>query len=75
MSFEIKRATLQKPDTFLRYRVSGDGTPLKSAKLKPKEQLLIFQRGDQRAALSKRQMIYHHVAQGELAAEPYVITF
>ncbi|MBC8405300.1 MAG: hypothetical protein H8E15_08750 [Planctomycetes bacterium] len=37
--------------------------------------ILIFERGRQRRGLLARQMSYHHVAQGDLAGEPYVVTF
>jgi len=49
--------------------------PLISAKLRPDEDLLIFKRGSKRYALILRQMAYHHVAQGTLAGEPYLVSF
>jgi len=75
MTFDVERASLSSPDQFRRFRVSGDGEPLRTAGLKPQTQLLVFERGGQRRAILRDQMIYHHVAQGELAGEPYVVTF
>ncbi len=50
-------------------------TRLAEAGLGEKEELIVFERGGQRRALILREMAYHHVAQGELAGEPYLITF
>ena len=44
-------------------------------KLRDDEELLLFERGGQTRALLLREMAYHHVAQGELAGEPYLVTF
>jgi len=74
-TFDAKRASLKSPDFFRRFRVSGEGTPLLAARLKPHAQLLVFERGGERRALVREQMIYHHVAQGKLAGEPYLVTF
>ena len=60
---------------FKPFRPTGDGGPLISAGLADEEELLVFGRGDQYRALILRQMVYHHVAQGELAGEPYLVTF
>ena len=60
---------------FQPFRPTDDGGPLASAELADDEELLVFGRGDQYRALIMRQMVYHHVAQGELAGEPYLVTF
>ena len=73
--FDAGRAILQKPDWFQRHRVAGSGVPLREARLSPNVELLIFQRAQQRRALLRTQMTYHHVAQGELSSLHYVITF
>ena len=49
--------------------------PLSSADLRPDEDLLVFERGGSRYALILRQMTYHHVAQGALDGEPYLVSF
>ena len=48
---------------------------LKRAKLDPKTELMSFERNGVRRVLLVREMIYHHICQGELAGEPYLVTF
>ena len=75
MVFDSDRARLKGPDTFKRFNVTGDGVLLKAANLKLNDGLLVFERAGKRRALLQKQMVYHHVAQGELAGEPYLVTF
>jgi hypothetical protein len=75
MDFDASRAMLHEPDDFPRFRVPDRGSPLASAGLSRKEALIIVERGGARRALSLRQMAYHHLAQGELAGEPYAVSF
>jgi len=75
MPFDAARARLSHPDLFPRFRVQGDGVPLAEKGLSPETLLLVFERGGQSRALLVTQMTWHHVAQGELAGEPYVISF
>lgn len=49
--------------------------PLKSANLEPDVELISFERKGERRTLIATEMHYHHVAQGELAGEPYLVTF
>ena len=37
--------------------------------------VLLLRRGDTRLALLTRQMSYHHIAQGELGGEPWMVSF
>ncbi len=37
--------------------------------------LLVIERGSLHLALLTRQMTYHHIAQGELAGEPWMVSF
>ena len=37
--------------------------------------LLMLQRGDMTLALVTMQMSYHHIAQGEMAGEPWMVSF
>lgn len=37
--------------------------------------LLVFEAGGETLALVTAQMSYHHVAQGEMAGEPWMVTF
>ncbi len=54
---------------------SGEGQPLSEAKLGPDTELIVFQRNGERRGLVAREMAYHHVAQGKLAGEPYLVSF
>jgi len=38
-------------------------------------ELIAFERGGMHRAFLAREMAYHHVAQGELAGEPYLVSF
>lgn len=75
MDIDAGRAMLNEPDEFPRFRVPERGSPLASAGLDAKESLIIVERGGVRRALSLRQMAFHHLAQGELAGEPYAVSF
>ena len=48
---------------------------LADAGLEPTAELMAFERGGERRALLVPEMAYHHVAQGELAGEPYLVSF
>jgi hypothetical protein len=50
-------------------------TPLAAQKLKSRTELLVFERGGQRRAVLTSQAIYHHLIQGELAGEPYLVSY
>ena len=50
-------------------------TPLQSAQLANDIELLAFERGGERRVLLVEEMHYHHIAQGELAGEPYMVSF
>jgi hypothetical protein len=49
--------------------------PLVSTKLRPDEDILILERGGERYAFILTQMAYHHIAQGALAGQPYLVSF
>lgn len=73
--FDAERAWLRKPDLFPRFRVPDKGIPLAEGDLDSREMLLIAERGDHRRAFRVKEMAYHHVAQGELAGQPYLVAF
>jgi hypothetical protein len=75
MVFDAGRAILKDPDMFQRFRAPAEGTPLPEAGLAPEDQLIVFERGGERRALELHRMAYHHLAQGELAGKPYLISF
>jgi len=49
--------------------------PLVEADFQNDEELIVFERNGVYRALNLREMAYHHVAQGDLAGEPYLISF
>jgi hypothetical protein len=75
MEFDVSRARLKAPDMFARYRAPEKGVALSRAGLGADTELIVFERAGKKRALIKHQMAYHHVAQGELGSEPYVVTF
>lgn len=60
---------------FQRFRVPGEAEPLQSARLSADTELIVFARGDASRALLLAEMAYHHLAQGELGGEPYLVSF
>ena len=48
---------------------------LSAARLAPKTELILFQRGGEHRALIMREMAYHHICQGELGGQPYLVSF
>ncbi len=49
--------------------------PLRSVDLPPEAELLAFERCNERRVVWVPHAGYHHVIQGELAGEPYLVTF
>ena len=54
--------------------VWSSALPNPKSRLPDGESLLIVERGGRKLALVTRQMAYHHVAEGTLAGEPFVVT-
>ena len=75
MDFDPGRAWLKGPDYFQRFRVPSRGQPLAASGVPGDELIAVLERGDQRRALVVRQLLYHHVAEGELGGEPFVASF
>ena len=73
--FDEGRAILRGPGMFQRFDVPDEGERLADASLDPDTALLIPRRADASRALLVKQMAYHHVAQGTLAGEPYMVSF
>ncbi|MEW5939943.1 MAG: hypothetical protein AB1750_09800 [Chloroflexota bacterium] len=57
------------------FQVPASGVPLSSLNLQPDLELIVFERGGAMGALVAREMAYHHVAQGELEGQPYLVSF
>ncbi|OYD07282.1 DUF3179 domain-containing (seleno)protein [Paludifilum halophilum] len=75
-TFNVKRVI--KDNHFQRFDISGSEplqTVLRRKRMKPKDEVLVVERGGERLAFSLYQMTYHHVAQGELAGQPFILAF
>ena len=77
-TFDPNRAILSKKSRFRPFRVKRT-RPLREAlangDVTSDTELLVMVRNDVALALSTMQMAYHHVAQGEIAGEPWLVTF
>jgi hypothetical protein len=60
---------------FRPFIVPVKGQSLSEANLHPDEELIVIERNREYRALLAREMAYHHVAQGEMAGGPYLVTF
>lgn len=74
-SMSAKSKILKIGFFFKPFTVPSHGFPLAQTNLRPSEELILFERGGLQRALLAREMAYHHVAQGELAGEPYLVSF
>ena len=57
------------------FQTPANGVSLSSLSLPPDLELILFTRGESTRALVAREMAYHHVAQGELNGQPYMVSF
>jgi hypothetical protein len=57
------------------FQVPAQGASLSSLDLPPDLELIIFTRGGLTRALIAREMAFHHVAQGNLDGQPYLVSF
>lgn len=76
--FDASRAFLSDAPMFDPFHVSSM-QPLREALddgiVEDETPLLVVTRGGRRLALLTLQMAYHHVAQGSLAGEPWMVSF
>ncbi len=77
MVVDRSRVRLKKSGfQFMPLRPTEDeGQSLSDAGLRDEEELIVFKRAGKRRALVIREMAYHHLAQGILAGEPYLVSF
>ena len=77
MPVDRSRAVITKQRfQFVPFRPASDqGEPLGETSFADDEELIVFERKGLRRALVVREMAYHHIAQGELAGEPYLVSF
>ena len=77
-NFDPSRAHLSTEDLFTPLRVEKTiplQDALKNKRVKFDTELLLLNHPDTPIALIKLDMAYHHVAQGEIAGEPWLVSF
>ena len=76
--FDISRATLSDKDDFQPFNANTT-RPLQEAlaggDVHKDTPVLVMEGATGALALPTRQMCYHHVAQGEMAGEPWMVSF
>lgn len=75
MSIDRKNAFISRKWHFQPFQVSGEGEFLKDMNLPDDFELILAERNGARRAFSMREMAYHHIAQGELGGEPFLVSF
>ena len=60
---------------FQPFQVPDTGILLREMSLPDDYELIRFERNGESRLLSMREMAYHHVAQGTLAREPFMVSF
>lgn len=71
---DYSKANIKKDFQFVPF-LPKTTVSLRSAKLRSDEDILILERGGERYAFILKQMAYHHIAQGTLAGQPYLVSF
>ena len=77
MTVDRSRAVITRQRfQFVPFRPPAEsGDLLRDARLGEDEELIVFERRGLTRALVVREMAYHHLAQGELDGEPYLVSF
>ncbi len=75
MSIDRKNAFIFKKWLFNPFQVPKKGESLKNMNLPNDFELIFAERNGERRAFSMRELAYHHIAQGELGGEPFLVSF
>jgi hypothetical protein len=77
--FDRNRAMLFDSTIYAPFHVTDESRPLRDAlsdgTLQDQTVLLVIQNPEGKLALVRDQMSYHHVAQGEIRGEPWMVSF
>ncbi len=76
--FDVSRATLSDRDDFQPFYVKTTRPlqeALASGDVREDTSILLMEGNREALALLTQQMCYHHVAQGEMAGEPWMVSF
>lgn len=60
---------------FVPFAVPAKGVRLRDVGLDADEELLLYEHEGARRLFAVRELAYHHIAQGELAGQPYMVSF
>lgn len=78
-AFNFQRAIQINPSPFKAFDAGDEHEPLAQAIQKgdvnPDQPLIIVERANAMLALDRQEMSYHHVAQGDLNGEPWLVAF
>ncbi|MCB9749643.1 MAG: DUF3179 domain-containing protein [Myxococcales bacterium] len=74
-AFDVGRALLERPDWFPRFAFTDEREPLSAARLLAQTLVVVAARGGEQRAFVVKQLVYHHVAEGELGGEPVALAF
>ena len=75
MSFDAERAFLRGPDQFPRFVAPKDGTPVDAVELDGETMLAVIEEAGVVRAFLLSELAHHHMAQGEISGQPYLVTF
>ena len=76
--FDVNRAMLRDGSRFTPFLVEESQLlreALEQGVVDDDTPILVVERGGQRLALITREMMFHHVAQGDMAGEPWMVSF
>ncbi len=76
--FEVERAYLADETLFVPFLVEGTeplAEALRDGVVEEETSLLVMEHPAGRLALVTDQMAYHHVAQGDISGEPWMVSF
>lgn len=77
-NFDIELAFISDKQIFAPYRITETqklGDALAARKVTGDMRLLILERDEGMMAFLVQQIAYHHVAQGDMKGEPYMVSF
>lgn len=77
-AFDVSHAQLSDKDMFQPFEVIATqplGEAIASGEVRADKPVLVIVRDVSVLVLLARQMTYHHVAQGNLAGEPWLVSF
>jgi len=74
-TFKPEQANLRGADFFPRFNPPKQGEPLSKAGLSDDVELIVIERCGEHRGFVMRELAHPHMAQGELAGEPYLVSF